>query len=103
MSLGTLFSLISRLRAPPPALVLLDTGDADLVVARVTSQSRQDAHDIEIVDWRGAGLLLPSIARLHKLATLEKALAVRTLGRLQSADHQSVAKALTEIFAEWRK
>jgi len=39
-----------------PALVLLDTGDADLVVARVTSQSRQDALDIETVDWRGAGL-----------------------------------------------
>ena len=86
-----------------PALVLLDTGDADVVVARVTSQSRSDARDVEIADWSAAGLLLPSVARLHKLATLEKRLIVRTLGRLSPADRQSAAKVLGEIFAERRK
>ncbi|MEW5719886.1 MAG: type II toxin-antitoxin system PemK/MazF family toxin [Chloroflexota bacterium] len=84
-----------------PALVVLDTGDADLVVARVTSQPRQVAFDAEITDWRGAGLLLPSIARLHKLATLEKSLVARTLGKLQPADHQAVGALLEKLFANW--
>lgn len=55
-----------------PALVVLDTGDKDIVVARVTSQSSRTLFDLEIREWQEAGLLLPSIARLDKLATLEK-------------------------------
>lgn len=84
-----------------PALVLLDTGDSDVVVARVTSQPRSDAFDIEITDWQTSGLLLPSIARLHKLATLEKRLIIRTLGCLSQKDRQAVAKMLGQIFANW--
>ncbi len=33
-----------------PALVLLDTGDTDIVVARVTSQAHQSQYDVEITD-----------------------------------------------------
>jgi len=73
-----------------PALVLLDTGDADIVVARVTSQARQSPYDVEVTDWRGAGLRLQSIVRLHKLATLEKASVDRSLGTLTAADWATV-------------
>ena len=86
-----------------PALVLLDDGGADVVVARVTSQSRQDTFDVELTDWRGAGLILPSVARLHKIATLEKTLVVRTLGGLQSADRQAVATKLEKLFGGWKQ
>jgi mRNA interferase MazF len=84
-----------------PALVLLDTGDADIVVARITSQPRQAELDVEITDWHGAGLLLSSITRLHKLATLEKSLIGRTLGKLQPADHQAVVALLGKLFSGW--
>lgn len=57
-----------------PALVHLDTGDQDVVVARVTSQSVQTNFDVELIEWQQAGLILPSIVRLHKVATLEKSL-----------------------------
>ena len=40
-----------------PALVILDTGDADLVVARVTTQAVSSSHDVPIIDWQAAGLL----------------------------------------------
>jgi mRNA interferase MazF len=55
-----------------PALVLLDTGDPDIVVARITSQPYTTAFDVALSDQAEAGLLLPSVVRLHKLATLEK-------------------------------
>src|SRR4051812_13102044 len=46
-----------------PALVILDTGDADLVVARVTTQAVSAAQDVPITDWQGAGLLAAPIVR----------------------------------------
>ncbi len=55
-----------------PALVLLDTGDNDVVVSRVTGQPARDQYDIEVNDLGSAGLRLQSIVRLHKLATLKK-------------------------------
>lgn len=77
-----------------PGLVLLDTGDADLVVARVTSQAVRTPFDVVIDHWREAGLLLPSIVRLDKLATLEKRLVERSLGRLSSPDMGKVENVL---------
>lgn len=85
-----------------PALVLLDAGDADVLVARITSQERQHDLDVEIADWKKTGLLLPSIARLHKLATLEKSLIVKTLGSLQPLDRRAVAAVLVKLFADWQ-
>jgi mRNA interferase MazF len=67
---------------PRPAIVVLDSGDNDLVVARITTQSSQTLYDISVTEWRGAGLLAPSNVRLHKMATLEKSDIHRTLGRL---------------------
>jgi mRNA interferase MazF len=84
-----------------PALVLLDTGDLDIVVARVTTQRYRTPHDVVIGDWRGAGLLAPSLVRTHKLATLEKALVHRLLGSLQPGDRQRVSAVLRRTYAAW--
>src|SRR5437867_12594286 len=73
-----------------PALVVLDTGDADVVVARVTTQPHSSASDVVVVDWQAAGLLAPSIIRLHKLATLDKQLIHGPLGRLRQKDVRRV-------------
>ncbi len=86
---------------PRPALVILDTGDADVVLARVTSQSHNTAHDVPIAGWQHAGLLAPSIIRLHKLATLAKTRVQRQLGALDASDRQQVAAALQQIAAKW--
>ena len=84
-----------------PALVILDTGNADLVVARVTTQMYQTPNDVAISDWQGAGLLASSVIRLHKLATLEKALIRRRLGSLQPADRQRDAAVMQQTYGRW--
>jgi mRNA interferase MazF len=84
-----------------PALVLLDTGDDDLVIARVTTQVYQTPHDVFLTDWKKAGLLAPSVVRLHKVATLAKSRVSRRLGRLEMGDRQKVAAALPHLFAGW--
>ena len=82
-----------------PALVLLDIGDDDVVVARITSQAIRDTFDIELLEWREAGLLLPSVVRLHKLATLEKSLVVRRLGSLMPGDWTNVSVSLEKMWS----
>jgi len=82
-----------------PALIVLDTGDQDLVVARVTSQTAQTAFDVEVVEWQRAGLLLPSVVRVHKLATLEKRLVERRLGALTAKDWQRVRATIMRLWA----
>lgn len=81
-----------------PALVLLDTGDEDIVVARITGQTVRDTFDVELLEWREAGLLLPSVVRLHKLATLEKSLVERRLGSLMTGDWAKVSESLGKMW-----
>lgn len=80
-------------------MVIVDTGDADILVARVTTQSGQSDYDLPIEDWRGAGLLAPSIVRLHKLATLEKSLVQRHLGCIQNQDRNAISAAMRRLYA----
>lgn len=82
-----------------PALILLDAGDSDMVVARITSQAVQSSFDIQIENWREAGLLLPSIIRVHKVATLEKRLIERKLGTLMLGDWANVKAKVHELWA----
>ena len=80
-----------------PALILLDSGDDDVLVARVTAQPRQTAFDCELAAWAEAGLKAPSVARLHKLAALKKQLVDRTLGRLSAADWELICRTFERI------
>ena len=86
---------------PRPALVILDTGDADLLLARITTQSRSTPCDVTLAGWQQAGLLAPSIVRLHKLASLAKTRVQKYLGTLDPNDHQHVAAVLRQIAATW--
>jgi len=88
----------SKLRA---ALVVLDTGDADVVIARVTSQTPQTPHDVVLTEWKQSGLLFPSVARLHKLVTIEKSLINRRIGQLQATDRVATATAFRQMFGSW--
>lgn len=84
-----------------PALVIVDTGDADVVLARVTTQTSNTPFDVSISDWRQAGLLAPSTVRVHKLATLAKTGIRRVLGTLPASDRQQVAAVLRQMAASW--
>jgi mRNA interferase MazF len=84
-----------------PAMVILDSGDADVVVARVTTQQQQTQYDVLLKEWQIAGLLASSIVRLYKVATLEKALIRRKLGQLQPTDRASVAAVMHRVYAQW--
>jgi len=81
-----------------PALVLLDTGNDDIVVARVASQIVRGLFDAELVAWQQSGLLLPSVVRVHKVATLEKRLVERRLGVLTNGDWARVRAVIQRLW-----
>ncbi|MBD2607685.1 type II toxin-antitoxin system PemK/MazF family toxin [Scytonema hofmannii FACHB-248] len=82
-----------------PVLLLLDTGDDDVIVARITSQITQIAFDVEIIEWQQAGLMRPSVVRLHKINTVEKRLLERQLGTLQPNDWEKVRQRILQIWS----
>jgi mRNA interferase MazF len=81
-----------------PAIVLLDTGDDDFVAAPVTSRFRPSEFDLEIVEWRAAGLNAASIIRIHKLTVLAKSDIARVIGRVTEEDGAQLARLLCAVF-----
>ncbi len=81
-----------------PALILLDLEDEDVILSRITSQDKYSEYDIEITDWRKSNLLLPSIVRLHKIATLNKNLIDMVIEKLTSNDFKNVKYSLNQLF-----
>ncbi len=63
-----------------PALILADTEDKDIIVCRITSKLYSSDFDFVIKNWEASGLKLPSVIRLHKIATLEKDLVDQSIG-----------------------
>lgn len=69
-----------------PALVVLDIGDADVVLAPITTRQRSGPGDYRLRDWSVSNLLRESWVRLAKIACLEKSDITRRIGRLTDHD-----------------
>jgi mRNA interferase MazF len=84
-----------------PVLVILDTGDADVLVARITSGRPAGPFDVGLVDWQQGGLKSASTVRLHKMNTIEKSRSHHRIGLIQPADRQRVSDVLRQTFGNW--
>jgi len=82
-----------------PALVMLDIGDADVVLAPITTQTRTARGDYALQEWAASGLLRPSWVRLAKIACLEKRDITRRLGRLRAPDHTTLRQLWHTVYA----
>jgi mRNA interferase MazF len=65
-----------------PALIINDFNDGDIIVSRITSRICNTKNDIYIEHWDKVGLKLPSVIRVHKLATLEKSMVEIVMGEI---------------------
>lgn len=90
-----------------PALVLVHTARSPrnrlVTVAMITSQIEvpRIEGDVELSDWRVAGLLHPSLLRLAKVATVDGDLTEKTIGTLSKVDHATARKAFQRVFSPW--
>jgi mRNA interferase MazF len=85
-----------------PAIVVssqaYDQRRRDLVIMAVSSQAKPtpDFGELTVKEWKKAGLIKPSVTK-PVLATIEKRLVLRKLGRLQDADRAALHTALRII------
>ena len=83
-----------------PAVVIYDSGDQDVLVARVTTQKYTTEVDYHIPDWKGCGLLAESYIRLSKLATIEKQYVIKQIGVLKISEIAVLKSILRKIFCD---
>jgi mRNA interferase MazF len=80
-----------------PAVIIQDSRDGDIIVCRITSQIYQTNYDILIKEWRESGLKLPSIIRIHKIATLDKNLVELKIGEINIELKERIKEILTRL------
>lgn len=80
-----------------PALIINDSNDGDIVVCRITSQIYTSKHDTYIDNWEKSGLKLPSVIRIHKIATLEKYMVEMIIGKINEALKSRVNVILSNL------
>lgn len=81
-----------------PGLVLYDSGDEDVMLARVTTQEARHQTDVRLASWKAASLIAESVVRLSKVATIKKSLVNRRLGALSAKDKAVVRRVWTRMF-----
>ena len=80
-----------------PALILKDFEDGDLLVCRITSKIYKSKYDIYLDNWLHFGLKLPSVIRVHKMATLESDMIESTMGCLDDITFNKIMRVYLSI------
>lgn len=82
-----------------PAIILYDSGDKDVLVARITTQEYTTGLDYKIREWQKCGLLTESYVRLSKQATIEKRYIIKRLGALEASEIKVLKSILGRMFS----
>jgi mRNA interferase MazF len=85
-----------------PGLVLFDSGDEDMMLARITTRQIRGPTDVRLAEWKATGLIAQSVIRLSKVATIRKSLVDRHLGVLSPKDRNTVRMVWARMFASSR-
>ncbi len=71
--------------------------DGDIIVCRITSQIYKTQNDVMIDEWTKSGLKLPSVIRVHKIATLEKDMVELSLGKVDKSIKEKVKEIIKKL------
>jgi mRNA interferase MazF len=80
-----------------PALIINDLNDDDIIVCRITSKIYETSFDVYIDNWEKSGLKLPSVIRVHKLATLEKDMVGLVIGKIDKSLKEKIRTIFTRL------
>ncbi len=81
-----------------PALILI-AGNLDVTVSFISTQLHwQEPTDLLLQPDSTNGLKKPSLVRISKIATIDKALVIGKLGNIDSKEVEALDKKLIQIF-----
>ena len=81
-----------------PALLILDAGDDDIVLAPITTTERKNKGDYKIKNWQQSGLLLNSWIRLAKISCLSKSDINQKLGIFSVEDKKQIVSIWNKLY-----
>jgi mRNA-degrading endonuclease toxin of MazEF toxin-antitoxin module len=92
------FLEIDKEKVRPVIVVSKPYGRYNIVtVVPVSASTGQEEVDIELLEWRKAGLIGPSIARVHRLSALLQSELTSQLGTLSEKDQANLLVALKKL------
>ncbi|WP_276621513.1 type II toxin-antitoxin system PemK/MazF family toxin [Syntrophomonas wolfei] len=77
-----------------PALVLAAINDWRELVCMMLTSSLKGINEITVSHLENAGLPKPTVARIHRIFTIDQSIALKKLGSLHPADLKNVMNAL---------
>ena len=80
-----------------PALIINDYDDGDIIVCRITSEIYDTKNDYYLDNWSEAGLKLPSVVRVHKIATFDKNLVDTRMSKLDEISKKSIIQIIKNL------
>lgn len=80
-----------------PALIMKDLDDGDVIACRITSKIYDTPFDVNVKNWSKYGLKLPSVIRVHKIASLEKTLIDQKIGQLDKSTQNQIKKIFKKL------
>jgi mRNA interferase MazF len=83
------FSDVSNTKRRPALVLAVAEKWGELICTMLTS-SPQYYNEVVISMWKEAGLLKPTVARVHRLFTIDAQLVIKTLGTLQTNDFEKI-------------
>ncbi len=75
-----------------------------VIIAFISSKIPDDIIDSDIIikkesnDWKGTGLTVDSVIRLHKIVTIPKSLIKRRLGRINDSIDKDIKDKIQRLF-----
>lgn len=86
-----------------PAIVIhkhqsKEDDEEDYLLARITTQERNDEFDFRISNWAVYGLKLPSTIRINKLFTLKSEVIEKKIGELNLPDKDNFRNKVSDFF-----
>jgi len=68
-----------------------------VIVIPVSSQPDLAEVDVVLEDWKDAGLLKPSVARIHRLTAILRADLIEQIGEITPKDEAKIINALRQL------
>ena len=92
------FSDLSGAKKRPALVLAVAERNQELVCVMLTSVSRGGALEQPIVKWKEAGLLKPTVAKIHRIFTISSLAVTRKIGQLNSKELMLVIGKLLRFF-----
>jgi len=95
------FSDLSASKKRPALVIAILEGD-DVILCQITSEARQDAYAVALLDgdFKSGKLQVPSRIRPNRIFTAEKSIITYKIGSLKETKIKEVEKKLIKIFTE---